>query len=307
MQHGRYLSGVDGLSGENETQPAYDVRFSDVHLRELEDEDDVFGSGIFDTYGSSATIHANMGVFADHPSLPGYIDREVQYEVNRNIADITAGADVVAVAGGGMTFMERNRFPVPFDRSGPTPCPPDLRPPPPTPVKQVFASLTRQMVPKDRGGGPKLLPPAVPERDMEPAPVEAGQLLRPAAPLEQTIPLGAYTVPSKLAWQPSVALPQRVGQRQIVHAAVVPSPVAQPFVPPELIQSHQLTPVGPRQIVTTASPSQVLAAWGTRALSQAPEEKKPIGWATYAFAGLLVGASAAMFFGATRGPKTRRR
>jgi len=357
MQHGRYLAGTDGLGDINETQASYDSRWQDVNLRELEGEDDVFGSGIFDTYGSSPTVHVNMGVFADHPSLPGYIDREIQYEVNRNISDITSGADVVAVPGGGMTFMERQRFPVPFDRSGPTPCPPDLRPPPPTPVQQVFASLTRQMVPKDRGGGPKLLPPAVPERNMEPAPVHAGDLIPPTTPFERTIPMHwqqaalapsavvpvpreqamvvprmparaaflpreqATVVPAparaafvprerataalrrSMGYVPVVPEYGRVGMKQIVHTAVTPSVVGRPFVPPELVSSHQMRLVGSRPIAMTAVPSQVLYA--PSGYGQEPE-KKPIGWGTYAFAGLLVGVSAALFVGATRKPKRAR-
>lgn len=326
MQHGRYLAGL----GATETQPSWDARYQDVNLRELEDEDDVFGSGIFDTYGSEPTVHINMGVFADHPSLPGYIDREVQYEVNRNISDITSGADVVAVPGGGMTFMERQRFPVPFDRSGPTPCPPELRPPPPTPVQQVFATLTPQTFPMDRGGGPKLLPPAVPGRDREPAPVTAGELLPPtAATLRESKipigPMGAIPLSSRRGQWPGQV--STVGMQNIVNTGVMPSPLTRPFIPAELMASHERLRVGQQPIGNMGVARQVLYAPPFRGFGQTPTTPpptttpplpptppptsdtsvpKPLGWGTFVFAGLLVGVSAALLMGATHKPKHAR-
>jgi len=74
---------------------------------DLEKEDDVYGSGIFDRSGREGTVHADMGVFADHPSLPGYVGREVDFAVSKDIADIVNGAEVVGLPTGGMAYVER--------------------------------------------------------------------------------------------------------------------------------------------------------------------------------------------------------
>lgn len=96
-QYGRQLSGFGSA------EYGGDEDFDDRKLDKLEDQDDVVGSGIFDDAGSDATIHADMGVFADHPNLPGYIAREVQFEPNDSLVDLTTGGQVIAVPGGGMT------------------------------------------------------------------------------------------------------------------------------------------------------------------------------------------------------------
>lgn len=102
--HGRYLSGFgsDDFVGPSGADPAY----QDRGLQELENQDDVYGSGIFDTEGSAGTANADTGVFASHYSVPGYIGRETPFAVSNEVTDITDNADVVYVPGGGMSFVE---------------------------------------------------------------------------------------------------------------------------------------------------------------------------------------------------------
>lgn len=137
-RYGRSLMGTDGLGAA----PAQES--GSGFIRELEGDDDVYGSGIFDEHGRRSTVHRMLGVFEDHPSLPGYIEREVQFAVSPEIADIANGADVVVVPGGGMTYAEFAGKMVPPERRGPPvprpdypesiPSPPQARlerPPPP--------------------------------------------------------------------------------------------------------------------------------------------------------------------------------
>lgn len=285
MHHGRYLAGLGGL---NETQPPWDREFKETHTRELEEEDDVHGSGIFDTYGRQATVHTNMGVFADHPSVPGFIDREVQYAVNRNIADLPSGADVVTVAGGGMTYIERNRFPVPFDRTGPTPCPPELQPPPPTALDEVYASMSpirRPSVPmlpggpRTRGGGPAMGPPSAP----------GSQPMSGLGACPQRVFTKFPPVP--------YATPQTpVPRAPLFMPAIVPNPVGTPYNPPRVPYNVPIKPFMLEDISMTAIRKKGVPA---PLMGLGAEEEKP-GWPTYLFAGLLVGGSAALFFGARK-------
>ncbi len=95
MHNGRNLSGL-GATSQNFDEPDW----RDVSTGELEREDDVNGSGIFDAAGK-ATVHTTMGVFADHPSVPGYIARNPPFQVNREVTDASSGGDVIEVPGGG--------------------------------------------------------------------------------------------------------------------------------------------------------------------------------------------------------------
>lgn len=150
--HGRYLQGLDGLEGLGSMNVNEgDAEFEhDGLLGDMERDDDVYGSGIFDRPGRADTIHSTLGVFADHPSLPGYIGREREFAVNPNIHDVANGADVVAVPGGGMAYVERggrqvdiSGRPNPFNvyenlnrpHGIPGPCP-GCAPPPPREVVQ---------------------------------------------------------------------------------------------------------------------------------------------------------------------------
>jgi len=101
LSQGRSVAGFGSVS------EAYQRDRRDEYVEQIETDDDVLGSGIFDRSGARGTIHSNLGVFADHPSLPGYIAREMDFAVSRDISDITSGAEVVAVPGGGMAYVER--------------------------------------------------------------------------------------------------------------------------------------------------------------------------------------------------------
>lgn len=141
--HGRYMSGVEGFSGDSVdgavgTDPAYE----NEALDELEGQDDVFGSGIFDQAGRGPTANSSMGVFASHYALPGFVAREVPFTVSKDITDITDNADVVMVPGGGMTFAEvRGQMVPPSRRLGEPRRGNGLRVSGPTPRAQVYKSL----------------------------------------------------------------------------------------------------------------------------------------------------------------------
>jgi hypothetical protein len=106
-EHGRYLSGLgsEGL-GMNPNEGDAEFEHEDLTL-ELERDDDVYGSGIFDKPGRSDTIHSTLGVFGDHPSVPGYVGREVEFAVSQEVHDVANGADIVVVPAGGMAYVER--------------------------------------------------------------------------------------------------------------------------------------------------------------------------------------------------------
>jgi hypothetical protein len=141
--HGRYMSGVEGFSGDSVdgavgTDPVYESEALD----ELESQDDVFGSGIFDQVGRGPTSNQSMGVFASHYALPGFVAREVPFTVSKDITDITDNADVVMVPGGGMTFAEvRGQMVPPSRRLGEPVRGPGLRVSGPTTRAQVYKSL----------------------------------------------------------------------------------------------------------------------------------------------------------------------
>jgi hypothetical protein len=141
--HGRYLSGVEGFSGDSVdggtgTDPVYESEALD----ELENQDDVFGSGIFDKPGRGPTANQSMGVFASHYGLPGFVAREVPFTVSKDITDITDNADVVMVPGGGMTFAEvRGVMREPSRRMGEPVRGSGLRVSGPTTRGQVYKSL----------------------------------------------------------------------------------------------------------------------------------------------------------------------
>jgi len=102
MEHGRQLAGLghtEGYDGDSE----YDER----DLSQMESSDDVVGSGIFDMPGHGATVHRKLGVFEDHPNIPGYIDREIPFRPSTEVTSIPSGAEVITVPGGGMTWGGR--------------------------------------------------------------------------------------------------------------------------------------------------------------------------------------------------------
>lgn len=121
--HGRRLAGLGATVStvdaqqvatpvSSASQPNDEPDWADSSMRELEDEDDVVGSGIFDAAGR-ATVQADMGVFADHPSIPGFIDRNPPFTMNYEVLDVVTGGPTVEVPGGGMSYVERGGRPAP--------------------------------------------------------------------------------------------------------------------------------------------------------------------------------------------------
>lgn len=241
MQHGRYLAGF----GSNETQPAYAAK-QDEYAQKLENEDDVKGSGIFDSYGRKATVHMDLGVFADHPSLPGYVDREVQFSVSKDVVDITSGADVVVVPAGGMTYQERGGVPVDFD--GRTPGN-DLKFSRVTSSRDLYASTAPSAAVQTVVQKPGLMVPVPPSVAMR--------------------PVGSRDISR-------VGAPQRGVKLNNVQRFTYSTPAVAP--------AHAQHATGPM-----LAPQKALRGFG--------ETPQPIGWGTYAFAGLLVGTAAAMVYG----------
>lgn len=77
---------------------------------DMEQLDDVTGSGIFDDPGT-VTVHANDGVFADHPSMPGYIERHPPFQLQDEVT--RGGRPSMEVPGGGVAFVSFVKKPWP--------------------------------------------------------------------------------------------------------------------------------------------------------------------------------------------------
>jgi len=136
MEHGRHISGFGSVES-----PGYDRKYRSPLLKELQEDDDTYGSGVFDPLGSPGTANDNLGIFASHGSLPGFIAREVPFTVSRDESDITDGAEVVIVPGGGMSYVESRGKLVGPAVLGPTWRPPPLQPAGWTSHDQVYAPM----------------------------------------------------------------------------------------------------------------------------------------------------------------------
>jgi len=77
---------------------------------ELELLDDVNGSGIFDAPGTQ-TVHVDMGVFADHPSVPGYIARHPPFQAQDEVT--RGGRLTMEVPGSGVALVTYVNQPAP--------------------------------------------------------------------------------------------------------------------------------------------------------------------------------------------------
>jgi hypothetical protein len=135
----------------------FDPRYQGQHIYDLEKEDDTFGSGIFDPGGRGGTANPNMGVFAAHYSLPGYVARDVPFHVMKDVTDITDDAQVVSIPGGGLYYVADSD-----SGEGHAPSPPTWRPAiqPPgwTRFDQVYVDMQGKPVPMDGfGHGPPRL------------------------------------------------------------------------------------------------------------------------------------------------------
>ena len=147
--YGRYLSGFgsEDMSGS----VGYDPQYQGQHVYDLEKEDDTFGSGIFDPKGRGGTANANMGIFAGHYSLPGYVARDVPFTVMQDVTDITDDAAVVSIPGGGMFYIE-DRGKLMRAAGTPPTWRPAIQPPGWTDFDQVYASSAAPPVPMNGFG-----------------------------------------------------------------------------------------------------------------------------------------------------------
>ena len=138
--HGRYLSGLgadDPAIGPSGEDPGYNENL----LPSLEQDDDAFGSGIFDQPGSRSTANAEMGVFTSEYGIPGYVAREVPYAVSKDISDVIDGGEVVMIPGGGFYHAERDTRRAPSPVLGPTPLPPANVPALPSGIAQPIVTM----------------------------------------------------------------------------------------------------------------------------------------------------------------------
>jgi hypothetical protein len=139
--HGRALTGTEGFGMDAGFSGLTDPKYDDMKAtRALESEDDVYGSGIFDEAGRSPTVNPDLGIFGDHPNIPGYIEREVQFQVSDEVRD-TNGNPVVIVPAGGMAYIEQSGHSV-LPAGGPVPARPPWAPSGPTSQDQPYAMTT---------------------------------------------------------------------------------------------------------------------------------------------------------------------
>lgn len=206
--YGRYLSGFSGESPDGAV--GYDPRYQGQEVYDLEGEDDTFGSGIFDPEGRGGTSNPDLGVFASHDSLPGYIARDVPFTVQNDVTNITDNAAVVSVPGGGMFYVEKEGRLGGAAIMGPTWRPPQIEPAGHTRYDQGYAFMNR---PGQQGHD---LFPGAPLRHQPP-------LRRPA----RTFQGQAQRVPWSPSGQGVPLFPQgqRVGTRSIVDATQLPVPI----------------------------------------------------------------------------------
>ena len=104
VTHGRFLSGLGEPKMVVKDEEADFYQQPDVN--QMEEQDDVLGSGIFDDGRRPATVNQQMGVFEAHYSIPGPHAREVPFTINREITDISNGAAVVGIPSGGLNYVE---------------------------------------------------------------------------------------------------------------------------------------------------------------------------------------------------------
>jgi hypothetical protein len=104
--YGRNLAGLGEMNIDD--MNAEGIENYPNELDTLQVADDVVGNGVFDPHGSHGNIHPDQGVFQDHQSLPGYIDRDLFYAPSE-VVDATSGRQVMYVPGGAVAIDEAQK------------------------------------------------------------------------------------------------------------------------------------------------------------------------------------------------------
>jgi hypothetical protein len=99
--YGRNLAGLGSMNIDSVN--AEGIKDYPNELELLQVADDVVGNGVFDPNGSHGNVHPDQGVFQDHLSLPGYIDRDLFYAPSE-VTDATTGRQVMYVPGGAVAI-----------------------------------------------------------------------------------------------------------------------------------------------------------------------------------------------------------
>lgn len=105
---GRNLAGLGSMDWNIDDVNAEGIKDYPNELDTLMAADDVVGNGVFDPNGSHGNIHPDQGVFQDHQSLPGYIDRDMFYAPSE-VTDATTGRQVMYVPGGAVAIDQAQR------------------------------------------------------------------------------------------------------------------------------------------------------------------------------------------------------
>jgi hypothetical protein len=279
MEHGRYLSGFGSASPSGAT--GYDPAYQDQHVYELEGQDDVYGSGIFDPKGRAGTANPDLGVFASHDSLPGYIAREVPFTVSRDVTDITDDADVVIVPGGGMSYIAPTASVTGPAVLGPTWRPPEIQPAGWTRYDQTYAFMNKAgqkgtvLNPNAPVKGPPLYRPrrTSPDTEVGVPMVPRGDVMVPfrrqatRVPYQSQVDPFVYTAPANPVTGPTVAqsspdLPAgfQVPPQSIVNTDVQFAP-AHPVPPPHVAAAAPDLPQ--RQVMPLVSTVRPMAGLGS--------------------------------------------
>lgn len=279
MEHGRYLSGFGSASPSGAT--GYDPAYQDQHVYELEGQDDVYGSGIFDPKGRAGTANPDLGVFASHDSLPGYIAREVPFTVSRDVTDITDDADVVIVPGGGMSYIAPTASVTGPAVLGPTWRPPEIQPAGWTRYDQPYAFMNKAgqqgtvLNPNAPVKGPPLYRPrrTSPDTEVGVPMVPRGDVMVPfrrqatRVPYQSQVDPFVYTAPANPVTGPTVAqsspdLPAgfQVPPQSIVNTDVQFAP-AHPVPPPHVAAAAPDLPQ--RQVMPLVSTVRPMAGLGS--------------------------------------------
>ncbi len=238
-EHGRYLPGLGAAPMKTEQVIERDEH---AEIYDLEEQDDVLGSGVFDPYHRPGTANTNMGVFVSHYSLPGYDARAIPFVTSNDVTDLTDDASIVHVPGGGMAYVEaRGNLLGPACPTFPPP-PPGLDPPRPTPRDQTYVDLTPcgpAAWDADALLGKADCPPCRPLLPSWPAYVP-GQLLAPpgtTTPWYPWPPPATYIPPPVITRIPPRFPPPTVTKHPPPTVTKVPPahtpPVMVPWVPPQ--------------------------------------------------------------------------